>query len=411
MSFWLALEQLWRDFRYQRLRTLLTVLGVMWGTASVVMLLALGTGLNAHVAVSFHGLGEKIMILWPGRTSLSFKGIPKGRALHFREEDAAVLLAEVPSIRDVSPEYSRWSVPVQFEKNRVSVNMVGIHPCFGDIRNIIPEPGGRFINDLDLKGQRRVVFIGDQLKKDLFGERTAVGKNIFIDGAPFLVVGVMKEKEQDSSYSGRDKDKAIIPATTFAMMTGYRYINNLVVQPHDVRDREIVTSGIYRALGRKYRFDPEDEEAIQIWDTAEWQEKFLLYFFLGFKIFLGILGGFTLVVGGIGVSNIMNAVVEERTREIGIKMAVGAKRKLILSQFLLETMVIMTIGGLLGFAVSWGIVKAVGLFDVEEYIGTPAISIPVAALTIGLLGVIGFLSGFFPARRAARLNPVQALKL
>ena len=411
MSLRMAFEQLLRDFRYQRLRTILTVMGITWGTASVVMLLALGTGLNAHVAKSFHGLGEKIMILWPGRTSLSFEGIPKGRSLRFREDAAALLLQEVPLLRDASPEYSRWNVPIQCGENRVSVHLIGIHPSFCEIRNVIPARGGRFINDLDLKGQRRVVFLGDALKKDLFGERTAVGKLVSLDDTPFLVVGVMEEKEQDSSYSGRDKDTAVIPATTFAMMTGHRYVNNLVIQPQDVRDREAVKHGIYSALGRKYRFDPKDEEAVQIWDTAEWMEKFLLYFFLGFKIFLGILGTFTLIVGGIGVSNIMNAVVEERTREVGIKMALGARRSLILGQFLIETMVIIAIGGVLGFAVSWGIVEGVNLFDVEEYIGTPEISIPVALLTVGLLGLIGFLSGFFPARRAARLDPVQALKL
>jgi putative ABC transport system permease protein len=401
--------QFLRDMRSQKLRTFLTVFGIIWGTASVVLLLAFGKGLHTQNQKSMHGMGEGIVILWGGRTSKPYMGFGRGRWIGLREEDAVLLKKEIREMGGISPEYSKWNTTMRYKKNTVTQNMVGVYPIFGELRNIYSEMGGRFINSLDLENKARVVFIGNKLKEDLFGNQDAIGKYIFIDNVPFLVVGVMKKKQQDSSYSGRDENKAFIPATTFSAMYGDRYVDDIIFKPNDPRQSELVKKKVYQLLGAKHKFDPEDKEALMMWDTSEFQ-KFLTYFFLAFRAFLAIIGTFTLIVGGIGVSNIMNIVVEERTKEIGIKMSLGAKKGHILSQFIFETLMITFVGGLIGFMFAFMVVKIFPFFKLEEYMGIPEISSSTALIAVGVLGLVGLISGFFPARRAANLNPVQALK-
>ncbi len=404
------LRQFLRDARAQRLRTLLTLFGIVWGTAAVTLMLAFGRGLHEQILKSQKGLGDNIVIAWPSRTSKVWQGLPKGREINVSEEDIALLRREVPSLHAISGEYMNNRVKLKVGRKVLVPQTHGITPEFGLIRNMIPQPGGRYVDDLDADDKRRVVFLGDQLAEDLFGKQNAVGKYVMLDGVPFLVVGVMTHKEQDSSYSGRDKDKAVIPASTFQAMYNQRFVNDFVFQPTDPGLVGQAKDGVVATLARKYRFDPSDKEAVQMWDTVEGL-KFLDTFFIAFRIFLGIVGALTLVVGGIGVSNIMNVVVEERTKEIGIKMALGARRGYVLRQFLFETLCLTVIGGTLGFLISWAICAIFPLFKVEEYVGTPVLSWQVASITTAILGTIGLVSGYFPARSAASLNPVEALRM
>jgi putative ABC transport system permease protein len=391
------------------MRTVLTIFGITWGTISIVLLLGFGVGLGRQMTKNMHGMGEGIMILWPARTSISYQGFNKGRALRFMEEDAFLLSREIPQIESISAEYSRWNIPLKHEQNTFSTLVRGVYPVYNEMRNIIPDSGGRFLDPIDIENRKRVVFIGDQLKQELFKDSPAVGKYITINGIPFLVVGVLIKKTQNSSYGGRDNTSAVIPASTFSSIFGTKYINNIIVKGRDPRQGAALRKSILQVFAKKYKFHPEDKEAVWVWDVAE-SEKMFVAIMLGFNLFLGIVGAFTLMVGGIGVSNIMNVVVEERTREIGLKMALGAKKRFVLSQFLFETLLITLIGGGIGLAASAAIIEFFPKTSIEQEIGRPSFSLEVAIVTVALLGVVGFLAGFAPARRAANLNPVEALR-
>ncbi len=410
MAIHVFLTSLIRDIRSQKMRTALTVFGILWGTASVVLLLAFGKGIHARQQKAVRGMGEYIVIMWPGRTSKPFEGLPKNRQIRFREDEARLMKANVQGIGEVSPEYGRSDVKVRVGKMEKLIRIVGCWPEYGIMRNIIPQEGSRWINDQDLENKRRVIFIGPELKQDLFGEDEAVGRIILVNGVPFTVIGVMIPKNQDSSYQGRDVRMAFIPTSTFRAMYGVEYVNNMVFRASDPKNTENVKNGVYRVLGAKLNFDKDDREALAMWDTTE-NEKFFGAFFIAFRSFLGVIGAFTLIVGGISISNIMNVVVEERTKEIGIKMALGAKPRFIMSQFVFETLFLTGIGGVLGFAFAATVVALVPSFNVEDYIGVPEISASVAITTILVLGLIGLIAGYFPARRAARCNPIEALRL
>lgn len=407
--YWLTiLRQFLDDLRVQRLRTALTILGITWGTVAVVALLAFGAGLERQMKKNARGIGEEIVIVFPGRTTRAYQGFGEGRPVRLREEDATLLAREIPEIGGISPEYG---IRRPARRGALTTNpyITGVVPVYGEMRNIITEPGGRFLNDLDVEHRRRVVVLGDQVKRLLFGEADAIGEEVMLGETPFTVIGVMEKKSQDSSYNTRDENRVFIPVTTHAAVFGSRYLNNIIYRPSDARLSGAARTRLYEVLGRKYRFDPTDKDALGVWDTAD-QMKFFTYLFLGFNIFLGVVGSFTLTVGGIGVANIMYVVVRERTREIGIKRSLGARKRDILLQFFFETFVIVAVGALFGFLISVGLVKIAGMMPIEDYVGRAVISPPVLVATLALLALIALLAGLFPARKAANLDPVECLR-
>jgi len=403
------LREFLADLKAQRLRTALTILGITWGTVAVVVLLAFGVGLERQTEKRFHGLGERIVILFGGRTTKAYQGFPEGRTIRLTEEDVALLDAEVPEIVQISPEYSSRVTPVRRGANGANPNVTGVLPAYGDMRNVIPEEGGRFINQPDVDQRRRVAVLGNELKKLLFGDTAAIGQQVFVGDVPFTVVGVMVAKIQNSSYNSRDQDRIFIPASTHRSIFGGRNIANMIYRTSDATITKDVERRVYELLGRRYKFDPTDEDALSVWDTSEW-EKMFSYLFLGFNIFFGLVGSFTLTVGGIGVANIMYIVVRERTQEIGIKRSVGATRADILRQFFTETFFIVGIGAALGLGISIGMVKVATMFPTNDIVGQPVLSPTVALVTVSLLAGIGFLAGLFPARKAASLDPVECLR-
>jgi putative ABC transport system permease protein len=289
----------------------------------------------------------------------------------------------------------------------------GVDPSFGEMRNIIPQEGGRFLNEMDSALKRRVAVLGDELATDLFAKDDPVGKSVLINQSTFLVVGVMQPKVMMGMYSGPDKGQASIPAPTFKAMFTDGKLQNMVYKPanEDVGDQ--AKWQIYRVLGRKYRFDPDDERALGVWDTRE-NQRITGNIALGIQMFLGIIGGLTLFVGGMGVANIMYAVVKERTREIGVKMALGAKVRQVMSPFVLEALVMTIIGGVLGTTVSLILMTVIAALPLKgeafEFLGRPTFSPAIAAATSLILGTVGALAGYFPARRAASVNPAESLR-
>ncbi len=398
-----------RDLRTQKLRTFFAILGITWGTAAVVLLLAFGVGLRRFQSRRMHGMGDGIVVAWPLRTSLSFEGLPKGRPIRMRAEDVLKLASEIPELEAVSPELSLWNQPIIHGNRDTRAYVGGIYPCFGDLRHIYPQSGGRFINEQDIEQRHRVIFIGNGIKEELFGDTEAIGEKLFIQGIGFVVIGVLKPKLQDSSYgSGTDERIAYIPASTMTSVFGQDYINNFVYRAKDPRQQSFVTQRVYQVLSRICGFDPADTETLLLWDTSE-TNKLIFYFFLGFNTLLGLCGVFTLLVGGIAVANIMYLLVGQKTNEIGIQIAVGAKRRHILAQFLLQAIVLVAAGGLAGLLISWILTTIMGIVPLPEQIGVPEMSPIVCFVTVVLLGVVGLLAGYFPASRAASLDPVRSL--
>ena len=404
-----TLSEFIRDLRAQKLRTFLTIFGIVWGTVAIIVLLAFGMGFRRQLSANMHGMGESIAILFPGRTTRAFEGFGTGRPISFIEEDAQLLATEVREIAKISPEYSADGVPIRVGENIINTSIAGIYPIYSGMRNVIPEMGGRFVDDLDMHDRRRVMLIGNEVKRLLFGEGQAVGKIVFVGETPFTVVGVMIKKTQNSSYNRRDQDRVFIPASTFASVFGTLHLRNIIFTPRDPTRSEDVISQVRQVMGKRYKFDPEDKDAVFIWDTAEF-DKFLFYFFLAFNVFMGLIGSFTLGVGGIGVANIMYIVVQERVKEIGVKRAVGATKADIIFQFFMETFFIIALGSAIGFVIALLLIRVMGYIPIKEFVGTPELSIEVALATGFVLCAIGLAAGLFPARRAANLNVVDCLR-
>jgi putative ABC transport system permease protein len=375
----------------------------------VVVLLAFGVGLERQTRKRFHGLGDRIVILWGGRTTKPFAGFGDGRPIRLQAEDVPLLAREVSEIQYISPEYITQSTRVRRGVKAAAPAITGIVPVYGLMRNIIPAAGGRFINDRDIAERRRVAVLGDELAKLLFEHDAPVGQQVLLGDAPFTVVGVMRPKLQNSSYQERDKDRIFIPATTHYALFGNRFLSNIVYRARAPEVTKLAERRVYELLGRKDRFDPDDKDALAFWDTSEWETRFG-QMFVAFNVFFAIVGSFTLLVGGIGVANIMYIVVRERTREIGVRRAVGATRADIMRQFFAEALMIVSLGAAFGLLLSLGLVTALGGLPIKEFVGVPTISPQVLTATLALLAAVAFVAGLMPARRAAALDPVEALR-
>jgi putative ABC transport system permease protein len=408
MQLRIVLVQFWRDLKAQRLRTALTLFGLAWGTFCVVLLLSFGEGLSRKQMNTMQGLGTRIILLWGSRTSIAHEGLPRGRYIRLEDADADRIAREVPGVTQASPEYSR-GVMLTGPGGQAAANLSAVRPGFGAMRRVEPEPGGRFLNERDQTERRRVCVLGSRVRKEAFGDRPAIGQNLEISGIPFTVIGTLPEKEQDSNYNGPDDGKVFIPAAVAVASFGDRYPDNLVVEVAEgVKSADVVT-GIYEALGRAHHFDPTDKEALSTWDVGE-MIAMISTVFIGFRVFLGLIGVLTLAVAGIGVANVMSMVVEDRTSQIGISMALGARHSWVLGQVLLETLLVTAAGGLIGVTLAGTIVAVCQFLPLENSIGDPVFSGQIAALTAGILGLIGVAAGVGPARRAAYLNPAEALR-
>jgi len=404
-------RNLFRDLVRQPLRTTLTLSGVVWGTFSVVVLLAFGDSVSKAQVKRFHGMGSGIVLVFPSRTTLPWQGFIRGKAVRITPETVEAIPEKVPGIDVISPEFV-GSRLIRYGRKEFRNTVRGINPSFELMRNTIAEKG-RFIDPEDMAGRKRVCFIGDVLATDLFADEEPVGKSVFIDSVPFTIVGVMRKKLQNSNYNGqRDERCAFIPWTTYASLYGQKYVSNIIFRPLDLARTKAVMDGVKAHLAQLVGFDPADPDALGVWDTMEFEKQFTT-FFLAFTVFLGVLGTFTLLVGGVGVASIMRVVVDERTREIGVKLAVGARRRTILVQFFSESLVIMLLGGIIGFGLSAGVLQAAQAFPAggfTDFVGIPVLNPMVVISTILILLAIGVVAGMIPARTAASTDPIEALR-
>jgi len=303
-----SLRQLARDIRSQKLRTFLTTCGIVWGTVAVSLLMSCGEAMHHQILKNKAGLGEGIVIAWPQRTSIPFEGLGRGRRIRVDEDDIALVRKKAMLVDALSSEYMN-NLKLRLGTKTLAVDVSGVYPVYGRVRNLIPQAGGRFLNPDDEALKRHVAFIGNEMAENLFGSANPVGQVIRLHGSPFTVIGALKRKLQDSSYSGRDKDKIFIPASTMRAITGQKHVNNFIFTAKNVARTDAATQEVLAILAGRHRFDPQDKEALATWDTTE-GTRFLDSFMSAFKTFLAIVGSLTLVVGGIGVSNIMNVVVE-----------------------------------------------------------------------------------------------------
>jgi putative ABC transport system permease protein len=410
---WYLFRLFTREMKKQRKRILLTLSAIAWGTLSIILLLAFGEGLKRQMSKANKGLGVNIVILYGGQTSKVYQGLPKGRRIHFTDEDVALLKEKIPQITAISGEYDMWGVSFTYGKTTLTERVTGVLPSFEDMRTHYPAAGGRFINALDVKERRRVVFLGNELKERLMGKEEAIGKIITINNLPFKVVGILQKKMQMSMYGGPDANKAVIPASTLKTIEGRQYLNRIVYQVSQTEWAPYVERQVFTILGKKYRFDPEDNKALNVWDTIK-QTAIAKTILDGIQLFLGVIGALTLLIASVGVANIMYVSVKERTREIGVKRALGARKVHIRRQFIMEALFIAISGGLLGGFVALIIIQILQGIPVSDgplqFLGKPTFSFPIAISTAAILGIVGLAAGYFPARRASAVDPVESLR-
>jgi putative ABC transport system permease protein len=396
-----------------KLRTFLTMFGIAWGIISITLMVAATEGLRAGLKRNNESFGKDVMIFFAGRTSTQAGGMRSGRAIQFGDSDYLPVGEQSPSCRYVMPELGN-DVPLRSRYNTAILDVVGSLPPFAEVRSIgIAE--GRFYSDDDNDKAQRVAFIGSDAKTQIFSGRNAIGETIWLSNIPYTVIGVMKSKDQNSSYDGQDVRKIYIPYN--AMMRDFpnrppappHTSDRLLVVPKSLAEHQACEREVRAALGLLHNFDPKDEEAAAIWDTIKGAQANALIMD-GMEYFMGAVGIVTLFLGGLGVMNVMLVAVRERTREIGVRKALGATRRAILGQFFAESMIIVFLSGGIGMTIAYGFCGFVDLFPMPQVFAGMLPNWQSGVLSFVLLGVVAVLSAIYPARRAASIDPIEALR-
>lgn len=401
---------------HYKLRSALTMLSVTWGIASLVLLLSYGNGFRTALVEAFDQIGKDLIVIFPGQTSEQAGGERAGRRIMLELRDVEALREGVPTIEAISPE-ARRHVPVNFGYRTRNYSVAGVYAPFGRIRRTeIAE--GRFLSEEDVLHRRRVAVIGADLKKELFSGMPAIDADIKISGVRFTVIGVLEKKTQITNYSMPDDRSAFVPYTTLATMMNVRYLDDIVVLPVQNHFRQRIVEDLRAALARAHHFGARDERAVTILDWNEFR-SIVTNLSFGLQVLLTIIGALTLSIGAVGVMNIMLVSVAERTREIGILKSLGARRRHILGQILLEGLTLTAAGGLFGFLLAALLTALIGTLPLlgpifEDNSGQSdvhlGISFSALAVASAVLILVGLVAGLVPALRAARLDPVAAMR-
>jgi putative ABC transport system permease protein len=402
-------------FKAHKMRVFLTMFGIVWGIASVILLVGLGRGFSVDQQKRMETLGKDLVIIWGGRTSSQVGGLAAGREITLTVDDAEIIRDECYLVKNVSPELRR-AIPEVSQFNSANREIVGIWPGFQSFRSLALGDG-RLITEEDETEARRVVILGDAARKQLFSGKPAIGANLQIKGVPYTVIGVLKKKTQNSNYSGPDNDFLFAPYSAVArdfprpekpgIVRGY--VNDIVFEVSTPDEHEATVQQVRRSLGRAHHFDEKDKDALFIWDTLE-GANLVANIFSVITIFFGCVAIITLCLGGIGVMNIMLVSVTERTREIGVRKAMGATRRDILRQFFAESAILTVVSGVLGLTAGMVLCAAMSAIPLPDFVPHPIVSGASIVASVLTLSVITLTAGMYPAQRAAEMTPVDSLR-
>jgi putative ABC transport system permease protein len=410
------LLQAWDALRRNPARSILTMLGIVWGVVAVTILIAYGNGFRGALVHAFDAFGKSAVIAWPGQTSEQAGGERAGKRVRFEKADMDLIRQEATFVKYVSLETVRWYA-ISYGDRLVNTAVRGVYPEYGAIRNEIPAEG-RWISHEDQLERRRVIFLGGRLRRQLFSGRPAIGETVLVRGVRFTVVGAMDRKIQMSNYFTGDDDSSWIPYSAAADLWDARYAAVLVFSSLAPSLEQKAIAQVREITSRRQRFSATDKRAILMFGREEFRPV-IDGLTIGLQVLLMFIGALTLGIGGVGVMNIMLVSVDERIREIGLRRVIGARRRHIRAQFLAEALVLTLAGGVIGIALAALITANSGtlpllgpLFKDTSGKGDIhlALSPATAFIASAILVAVGVLSGLAPALRASRLDPSEALR-